>query len=278
MEKILENLKKYFKSRDDISMAFLFGSYARGQETGESDVDIAIYFKPQGRELEWEEVDKDYTAEDEVWGDIEKIIGKNTDLLILNRAPASICYAAIEKGRDIIIKDNTLFWNYYLVISREAQDFFQTVREFKEIKDRSQSLNEIDRIQLIRIIDFLENELKEYDNFINLNQKDYTTISANRRNVERWIENIVNASIDVGKVILASEKKQIPQTYREILEKLSIIKNFNKKTAQELASFVKLRNVLAHEYLDMRFAKIKKFIDSSRGLYEELINFAKKIV
>jgi hypothetical protein len=28
-------------------------------------VDIAIYFKPQGRELEWEEVDKDYTAEDE---------------------------------------------------------------------------------------------------------------------------------------------------------------------------------------------------------------------
>ncbi|GAN34216.1 MULTISPECIES: nucleotidyltransferase domain-containing protein [Candidatus Brocadia] len=47
--KIVEKLKVYFEKRDDISFAFLFGSWARGQDGIDSDVDIAIYFVPEGK-------------------------------------------------------------------------------------------------------------------------------------------------------------------------------------------------------------------------------------
>ena len=46
-----ELLKDYLVKRDDVLMAFVFGSCAQGQETSESDFDIAIYFKPEEREI-----------------------------------------------------------------------------------------------------------------------------------------------------------------------------------------------------------------------------------
>ncbi|MBF8277415.1 MAG: Polbeta protein [Candidatus Brocadiaceae bacterium] len=45
-------------------MAFLFGSYAKATAHRESDVDIAVYFRPKTKYLEWEEFDVKYDAED----------------------------------------------------------------------------------------------------------------------------------------------------------------------------------------------------------------------
>ena len=47
-------------------MAFVFGSYVKGQATLESDFDVAVYFKPSGRAIEWEE-NKNYPQENEIW-------------------------------------------------------------------------------------------------------------------------------------------------------------------------------------------------------------------
>ena len=41
----IQQLKEYFERQDDVSMAFVFGSYAKGRETAESDFDVAIYQK-----------------------------------------------------------------------------------------------------------------------------------------------------------------------------------------------------------------------------------------
>lgn len=48
MNKMLELLKSYFESRDDVVFAFLFGSGARGKIRREGDIDIAVYFCLRG--------------------------------------------------------------------------------------------------------------------------------------------------------------------------------------------------------------------------------------
>ena len=75
-----------------------------------------------------------------------------------------------------------------------------------------------------------------------------------------------------------SEKKKIPQTCREILVELSLLKDFNPATAEKLARFAKLRNILAHEYLDLRFNQLKKFAAESEPLYRELVDFIKRFL
>jgi len=58
-----------------------------------------------------------------------------------------------------------------------------------------------DRDRLIRYVDFMESELSDFPRFSKI---DWTTYSGDRdlrRNLERWIENLVNRSIDVVKVL-----------------------------------------------------------------------------
>ena len=99
-----------------------------------------------------------------------------------------------------------------------------------------------------------------------------------RRSVERWVENIVNASIDISKILLASEKKKLPDTYREVLDSLCELPGFDKGLSVKLADNTKLRNVLAHEYLDLRFEKLQSFVLSADGVYKKLISYVNKVI
>lgn len=279
MDKIITEkidlLKAYFLKRQEVVMAFVFGSYATGNPTSESDVDIAVYFKPQGRSLEWEETNT-YESEDEIWSDVERIAGIKTDLVVLNRAPAVLASSILENGQALIIKDASLYSRLFLSLSSAAEYFRDFVEDFWRIKQRSQSLSGVDKERLIRIADFLETELREYPKFSGLQRKDYENNPDLRRNVERWVENIVNASIDSAKILLASEKKRIPQTYREILEELFLLPGFDSEAAKKLGQFAKLRNILAHEYVDIRFTQIEAFIQNSESAYKALLDFVKK--
>lgn len=276
--KKITQLKKYFADREDIVMAFVFGSAVKGTATTESDVDIAVYFTPKGKELEWEESYVYYDEEDKIWGDVERIVGIRVDLVVLNRAPATLAAAVLQDGVALTVKDHSLYLRFLLSVTSAAEDFREFVNDFWAIKQRSNSLSKIDCERLIRIADFLETEMADYPHFFTLDQRAYEDDAPMRRNIERWAENIVNSSIDIAKIILASEKKRIPQTYREILRELSLVDDFKNETAEKLARFAKLRNILAHEYLDIRFTHIKNFIQESEPAYRELLGFVKNFI
>src|SRR3989338_10340981 len=275
--KITRQLKEYFEKRDDIVMVFVFGSYVKKQQTTESDFDIAVYFKPKIKMLEWES-ENYYQDEDKICGDVEKIAGRRTDFVVLNRAPATLVFSIIQEGIPINIKDYSFYLRFFLMISSAAEYFREFTENFWEIKQRSSSLTEIDKNRLINILDFLKSELKDYPKFADMNQLKYQSDTVLKRNVERWVENIINSSIDIAKILLASEKKKIPQTYREIMRELPLIKNFKFETAENLAIFAKLRNILAHEYLDIRFTQIKKFIQESEPAYQNLSKFTEDFI
>lgn len=99
-----------------------------------------------------------------------------------------------------------------------------------------------------------------------------------RRNLERWIENIVNCSIDIAKVILASEDRRIPTSYKGILKELGATRYFDESFGEDIAQWVNLRNILAHEYLDIRWTPIKKFIQSAEPTYKKLIDEIKALL
>jgi uncharacterized protein YutE (UPF0331/DUF86 family) len=128
------------------------------------------------------------------------------------------------------------------------------------------------RERLLRHLDFLKEELKDFPKFKKLNRKVYIENRDSRRNVERWVENLVNCSIDIGKIILTVRNRPIPETYREVLSNLGTLPNFTEAFGEELSRWTKLRNILAHEYLDIRWTNIKVFIDEAEPTFKELAN------
>ena len=83
--------------------------------------------------------------------------------------------------------------------------------------------------RLIKHLRFLEEEIKDYPYFGELTWEDYRMDRIKRRNVERWIENLVNSSIDLSKLVLTAEEISLPETYREMILSLSLVEGFDKE-------------------------------------------------
>ncbi|MFQ5680602.1 MAG: HepT-like ribonuclease domain-containing protein [Candidatus Omnitrophota bacterium] len=267
----IEQLKDYFNNQPDVLMAFVFGSRARGKVGPMSDWDIGVYFRPLRSGVEWEEWGREYPLEDKVWEDCIGILrADDVDLVVLNRCPAGIAADAIE-GAPLVIKDRGVFTRFMLIVTGEAADFRQTAAEYSQVYWRSFSLNAKDKDILNRRLIFLDSELRDISVFRNLDWQIYQKEHSRRRDVERWIENIMNAAIDIAKTALASCHRPVPANYREILAGLVVLPGFPVDLARQLAEWAKLRNILAHEYLDIRWERIKVFIDKAEPCFRRFI-------
>lgn len=122
----IDALKNYFHKRNDIAFAFLYGSQAKGKGTKLSDVDIAVYFYPKNRHpIEFEE-EIYYESEDKIWLDLEQLLKKEVELLVLNRVPATIAASAI-RGIPLVINDWGLYLDFMEVVTEVAEDFMNFV-------------------------------------------------------------------------------------------------------------------------------------------------------
>lgn len=95
--------------------------------------------------------------------------------------------------------------------------------------------------------------------------------------MERWIENLVMSALDIAKVILASGKREIPQSYRDTL-KIFCSLYLDSEFGERFSWFASLRNILVHEYLDIKWKKIQRFIKDAEELFPLFINRVKEIV
>ncbi len=119
-------LKNYFQRRSDIAFAFLFGSQAKRKATRLSDIDVAVYFYPATKHpVEFEE-EAFYDTEDVIWADLEKILSKEVEMLVLNRAPSSVAASAI-RGLPLAINDWGLYLDFMEISTREAEDFMDFI-------------------------------------------------------------------------------------------------------------------------------------------------------
>ncbi len=128
----LEVLKGYLATREEVVFSFLYGSHAKGTATERSDVDVAVYFYPRARHPVEIEEEVFYPAESGIWGDLERILGREVELLVLNRAPATVAVSAI-KGVPLLIREWDLYLDFLENITDMAEEFAEfVITEYKE--------------------------------------------------------------------------------------------------------------------------------------------------
>ena len=127
-------LQNYFEKRRDIDLAFLFGSAAKGHAGLDSDVDVAVYFvsEAQGR---WTEDEKEFPGETELALDLEKIVGREVDLVVLNRAFPTVAEAAL-RGLPLLIRNRKVYVDFLTRMTSEAIDFREFVNSWWQLKER----------------------------------------------------------------------------------------------------------------------------------------------
>jgi len=253
--KITDTLKECFEKNPKVALAFIFGSYATGFSHKESDFDVAVYLKDYPCSLLSSEVvyyEKGIMEEeDDIFVEMSHIVPKEVNVVCLNIAPANLISNVFRTGIPLAIKDRRLYLELYLRASSEAEDFLGFCEDFYRISRRAQSLIPDEKNKLLEILQFLNTELEEIEEFKRLTQKEYQENKAKRRNIDRWTETIINTLIDIAKIILASEHRRMPKGYEEALLDFGRVAGLSEEEARKFSKFANLRNILAHEYLDI---------------------------
>lgn len=255
-DKKIEGLKEYLRNEPNVILGFLFGSQTKDSVMDESDFDLALYLK-------------DERVEDEIYSNLIEILGGNIDLVLLNEVPASLSSNVLRTGIPLVIKDKGLYLDLYLKVSSEALDFLEFAEDYFRIYRSSKSLSPEEKIRLLERVQFLDSELGEIEDFRGLSFNEYCHDKSKRRNIERWTENILNATIDIAKIVLAGQKRRMPHSYEEALLYFALSVGFNEEDSKVFSRFAGLRNILAHEYLGGLYKKIQDFISGAPIFYKE---------
>jgi len=260
VEQLVVPLRALLEHEPEVTLAFLFGSHATGRATTDSDIDVAVYLRhPE--------------EEDRIWAEVGRACGADVDLVLLNAAPATLVSAAIKTGIPLSVKDPALYWRLYLEASREAEDFVDFTSEYLEIARRSLSMSPEDRVRLTRRLEFLREEWSDLQRFFGVTFDEYRSSKALRRELERWVENIANATIDIAKIVLASKKKTLLQSYQDALREFAALAGLSAAEAEQVSTLARLRNLLAHEDLDLLYDRIRTFLDSFPHAYDRAFEF-----
>jgi predicted nucleotidyltransferase len=112
VNKILENVKHHPK----VVAVYLFGSYAKREQKGISDIDIAIILKNPNKDDEAE---------------IGSLYGKNIDVVLFHKLPLHIKFEVFKYGKELLVKDEDYLFEIKLKVLRE---YLENSRYYEFIK------------------------------------------------------------------------------------------------------------------------------------------------
>ena len=118
---MVERLQKFFTEENNIRLAFLMGSFAKGTARKDSDVDVAVLFDqhPASREIF------------ELKDSLTVLLKKEIDLIVLNNAGPVIRMQALKSGI-LLYKTPDSY-----------EDFFtRTINEYDDLKYFRKSIEE----------------------------------------------------------------------------------------------------------------------------------------
>lgn len=134
-----------------------------------------------------------------------------------------------------------------------------------------------DKSKLILHIDYLEKELQFLPHYKkDIDWKVYQSVREKRLEVERWVECLINATLDISKMLLTLCGGDVPETSREILFKIASLIYKEEDKAEIFSRLAKIRNTLAHRYLDMRWQDIKMFLQIAFEIYPPFLEYVRK--
>ena len=65
------------------------------------------------------------------------------------------------------------------------------------------------------------------------------------------------------------------QDYKDLVSAICPVPGFEKERIESLSEWVRLRNIIAHEYLDIRWGSTRRFVQETEVLYKNFLEGVK---
>ena len=122
---IEQSVTEELASADDrLVAAYLFGSVARGTDSSNSDIDVGILLRtaPSGglNDLRFE-----------LEGHLERVLGRRTQVVILNNAPPDLLHRVLRDGRLLVDRDRAARIRFEVRARNEYFDLLPILKRYR---------------------------------------------------------------------------------------------------------------------------------------------------
>lgn len=117
MQELLQKLSRTLESEPDIAFAYLFGSVAKGRNGPLSDVDVAVYFSPEG------DARSRFRRQIQLTSKLSNTLERDDiDVVRLQDAPLDLAREIVEHGKLLFCHDDNLRVDFVFRVVRDYLD------------------------------------------------------------------------------------------------------------------------------------------------------------
>ncbi len=271
----LERLKEYFRrSSYPVTVAYLFGSAAKGRTTALSDLDVAIY-------LDEPDLNKRVDAYLPLLRDLRLEVG-DVDLVLLNDA-SPLLAREIVAGRPFHCTDE----RQRVMIETRILSAYPDERDLQQVRHRLLERRVLEGKMGERNGDLIDrrviNERLAYIDAMLAHLKKYQLLSeqAFRADEQRHhaalyeLQTCLEAMTDIGNHLIAAMGFRSPQDRGDIFTILAEESILSTALAERLVTAVGMRNIIVHGYLGILLPLVHRTIQKDLG---DIESFCQAIV
>jgi Predicted nucleotidyltransferases len=123
-----DRLRDYFPARrEGIVAAYLFGSEARGTSGPDSDVDVAVLYSGEPPAT----LDSPALT---LEGDLERLLGRPVEVVVLNSAPVDLVHRVLRDGRLVFEGDRSARIAFEVKARNEYFDLLPILRRYRRLE------------------------------------------------------------------------------------------------------------------------------------------------
>jgi uncharacterized protein YutE (UPF0331/DUF86 family)/predicted nucleotidyltransferase len=234
---------------------WLFGSYARGEETPLSDLDLAYLPEDNISSSDMDNLDI------ELYKGLSGVLKTDDITLInLNEAGTYLAFHVLREGKILFSRNN----EGIVRLKERVVKFYPEVKRLRyenllgfERRLREMAM-EIDRDKILYQLCLLEESLEKLREKAGLSKEEYLKSSDSQAVVERKFQIATESCLNIGNHIISRLGLRMPEDYASVFVVLAEAKIIPKELAKSMADMARFRNLLVHLYWEINHEKVYK--------------------
>ncbi|MDR7410057.1 MAG: DUF86 domain-containing protein [Armatimonadota bacterium] len=268
----IEELPARLAELRGLAAVWLFGSWARGEATPVSDVDLAYLPAADGD-----------GADAGLYRVVTRVLGTDEVTLADVRAlPATVAWQVVAEGRLLVLRDPDRVARWVEEVLQLAPELFRLGAEGNAdfLRGVLMHRHEVDRDRVVELLRAVSADLADLRDKAQMDRERFLASRDAQAVVERRLQTAVEGCLNVGNHVIARKHLGVPRDYTEVFRILGQAGILSPQVAEAMADLARLRNLLVHLYwrvdharlhesLPQRIRTLESFVeDVSRWLAE----------